>query len=130
MTDNQAELKYWLEKRLGRKTGFPFASITFHGQDETSASKAQVSIFNEEDQGSPVVRTWAKDEGDLRDDLKFLQELVQLLKEQNVERIAMTNEIVGCPHEEGVDFPNGFPCPECHYWAYKNPNPSEMPSLS
>jgi len=25
--------------------------------------------------------------------------------------------ILGCPHEEGVDYPDGGTCPACPYWA-------------
>jgi hypothetical protein len=25
--------------------------------------------------------------------------------------------IIGCPHEEGVDYPEGKYCPQCPYWA-------------
>ena len=29
----------------------------------------------------------------------------------------MMEEIFGCPHEEGIDYPVGEECPECPYWA-------------
>jgi hypothetical protein len=25
--------------------------------------------------------------------------------------------MLGCPHEEGIDYPEGEACPECPYWA-------------
>src|SRR5712692_4405008 len=25
--------------------------------------------------------------------------------------------IIGCPHEEGIDYPEGKSCPQCPYWA-------------
>lgn len=28
----------------------------------------------------------------------------------------MTDRIMGCPHEEGIDYPSGQSCPECAYW--------------
>jgi hypothetical protein len=28
----------------------------------------------------------------------------------------MVEEIFGCPHEEGIDYPEGDFCPECTYW--------------
>jgi hypothetical protein len=29
----------------------------------------------------------------------------------------MTDKIIGCPHEEGIDYPDGEQCPVCPYWA-------------
>jgi hypothetical protein len=26
------------------------------------------------------------------------------------------DRIIGCPHEEGIDYPEGTSCPECLYW--------------
>jgi hypothetical protein len=28
----------------------------------------------------------------------------------------MVEKIFGCPHEEGIDYPDGEHCPRCHYW--------------
>jgi len=25
--------------------------------------------------------------------------------------------IIGCPHEEGTDYPEGKSCPQCPFWA-------------
>jgi hypothetical protein len=29
----------------------------------------------------------------------------------------VTDGIIGCPHEEGTDYPEGASCPQCPYWA-------------
>ncbi|MFL5236975.1 MAG: hypothetical protein ACJ8EL_05125 [Rhizomicrobium sp.] len=34
--------------------------------------------------------------------------------------VAMTEGIVGCPHEEGIDYPLGEACPDCPYWAERD----------
>jgi hypothetical protein len=28
----------------------------------------------------------------------------------------MTQEIIGCPHEEGIDYPEKEDCPQCPFW--------------
>ena len=28
-----------------------------------------------------------------------------------------TDGLIGCPHEEGIDYPEGKSCPQCPYWA-------------
>ena len=27
---------------------------------------------------------------------------------------------LGCPHEEGVDYPEGQICPQCPFWAHRD----------
>jgi hypothetical protein len=29
----------------------------------------------------------------------------------------MVKEMLGCPHEEGIDYPEGEACPACPFWA-------------
>lgn len=31
--------------------------------------------------------------------------------------LIMADRILGCPHEEGIDYPDGESCPECPYRA-------------
>jgi hypothetical protein len=33
--------------------------------------------------------------------------------------VAVTDRILGCPHEEGVDY-EGRVCPQCPFWAHRN----------
>jgi hypothetical protein len=28
----------------------------------------------------------------------------------------MADRIIGCPHEEGIDYPEGEECPLCPFW--------------
>ncbi len=32
----------------------------------------------------------------------------------------MTGAIIGCPHEEGIDYPDGEVCPQCPFWARRD----------
>jgi hypothetical protein len=41
----------------------------------------------------------------------------QFLQKQKVQNVVMTEGIIGCPHEEGIDYPSGESCPECPFWA-------------
>jgi hypothetical protein len=36
-----------------------------------------------------------------------------------VKQVAMTEGNMGCPHEEGEDFPQGEDCPFCPFWKGK-----------
>jgi hypothetical protein len=39
-----------------------------------------------------------------------------LLQEHGVLTVAMADRIIGCPHEEGIDYPEGAACPLCPFW--------------
>jgi hypothetical protein len=32
----------------------------------------------------------------------------------------LTDRIIGCPHEEGKDYPAGDVCPQCPFWANRD----------
>ena len=39
--------------------------------------------------------------------------------EHGVKSVVMTDRNMGCPHEEGPDFPQGEDCPFCPFWRGK-----------
>jgi MFS family permease len=43
-----------------------------------------------------------------------------LIDRFGVRSVAMVDRIIGCPHEEGVDYPEGEECPECPFWRGKD----------
>ena len=38
------------------------------------------------------------------------------LTEARAKSVVMTDRIIGCPHEEGIDY-EGATCPACPFWA-------------
>lgn len=32
----------------------------------------------------------------------------------------MVDKIIGCPHEEGKDYPMGKKCPQCPFWVNRD----------
>jgi hypothetical protein len=54
---------------------------------------------------------------DVRMDDTILAEIVTFLREEKVQSVAMTEGILGCRHEEGIDYPDGESCPDCGYCA-------------
>ena len=35
-------------------------------------------------------------------------------------KVVITDRIIGCPHEEGLDYPEGSKCPQCPFWAFRD----------
>ena len=108
-------------KRLGKKAkrglrGFPVATIAFYGPDDRRASKVTVGIVPAEDQEPAELRRWFSEQADIREDAAVAEEILALIDEFGVRSVAMVDRIVGCPHEEGIDY-QGPTCPRCPYWA-------------
>jgi hypothetical protein len=52
--------------------------------------------------------------------LRNCSPIAAFLQEHHVKSAATVDKIIGCPHEEGIDYPEGKPCPQCSFWAGRN----------
>jgi len=44
-----------------------------------------------------------------------VREILEFMEKHGVLTIAMTDGIIGCPHQEGIDH-EGESCPVCEFW--------------
>jgi hypothetical protein len=101
-------------KRLVEEnTTYPMATITYHGPSPEKASKIIVGILEGQDK-IPLVREWLGE--DIAEDEKAAREISLFVKEHAVSRVITSEWVLSCPHEEGVDYPNGEVCPFCPDW--------------
>ncbi len=106
----------WLRKKARQgMRGYPVGTIAFYGPDNLRASKVAVSCIQAEG-AEPELRRWLSETADIRGDKAILAEIAAYLKQHSVHSVAMTDGIIGCPHEEGIDYPMGEACPHCPYW--------------
>ena len=96
--------------------GYPIATIAFYGPDNTRASKVAIGIVRAEGADPEMTRLFS-DEGDIRKDVEVGGQILKLLNIHGVQSVIVNEEIFGCPHEEGVDYPDGAVCPLCPFWA-------------
>jgi len=97
---------------------FPAATLAFYGPDDQLATKVVVSILVSADELAPLrVRKWYSSSRDVRADPALRAELLAFLQAEGVQRVVLAERIIGCPHEEGVDYPTGEICPLCPFWA-------------
>jgi hypothetical protein len=96
--------------------GFPVATIVWYGPDDQRATKVAVGVVHGENEGITAMKRWYGEVGDLRNDLAVAEEIKDFLLLHEVKSVTMTDGILGCPHEEGIDYP-GKVCPECPFWA-------------
>jgi len=74
-----------------------------------------------------IVRQWRKKPEELKRwwgqdvirDLDIQKNVADFIKAHGAKSVVITDGIIGCPHEEGIDFPVGAECPYCPFWQGK-----------
>jgi hypothetical protein len=116
-----------LKKKTRRRfRGYPIATIAFYGPDDTRASKAAVAIVNAEGADPSALQRWFAEGGDVRTDPAIATEILQFVRDHGAKSIIATDRIIGCPHEEGIDYPEGEVCPQCPFWAHRDRSGGDM----
>lgn len=97
---------------------YPAATLAFYGPNDQYATKVVATLVqSESDQSGSVSQKWRSQEGDIRNDPGVRQQILEFMQVHGVKRVVMADRIIGCPHEEGVDYPRGEQCPYCPFWA-------------
>jgi hypothetical protein len=96
---------------------YPLATIAAYGPDNRLATKLVVSVLERPEQGDPAMRTWTTHMVDARRDPVIAAEVTEFLRQHGVRDSVTADRIIGCPHQEGVDYPVGRACPHCPFWA-------------
>ncbi|MBU0740895.1 hypothetical protein KKG45_05650 [bacterium] len=97
--------------------GFPVATVALYGPDDKRATKIAVGIVETEGADVGLLERWTVDEGDIRGNVVVASEILAFIGKHGARTVAMSGGIMGCPHEEGVDYPDGGVCPQCSFWA-------------
>jgi hypothetical protein len=107
----------WLRKKSKQgMRGYPVGTIAFYGPDHSRATKVAASIIAGEGL-EPLLRRWFSERGDVRTDETIAGEISAFFRQHSVRSVAIGDGIIGCPHEEGIDYPMGEACPKCPYWV-------------
>jgi len=100
--------------------GYPIATVAVYGPDNKRASKVAVGIVAAQDQEPVALQRWFSDVTDVREDKQIQAAILEFLKLHQPKSVVVIDRIIGCPHEEGKDYPKGESCPMCPYWADKD----------
>ena len=95
---------------------YPLATVIGYGPDNQRATKLVVSIFKKPGAESSAMEKWIVQGGDIRQDPTIMQQVVEFAKRHGVRQTVTYDRILGCPHEEGIDYPVGGVCPQCPFW--------------
>ena len=103
-------------KRLSKRAkkgfrGWPVATVALYGPDDSMATKLTVAIVPAEDAEATDLPRWFS-----KDDTGVAEEVLAFITEAGAKSVVMTDRIIGCPHEEGIDY-EGATCPACPFWA-------------
>ena len=101
------------------------ATIAFYGPDNRMATKVAVAIVLAAEQEPAELRRWLSEDRDVRTDPEIATEILTFIDGAGVKTVAMADQIIGCPHEEGIDY-EGETCPQCPYWAGRDRWTGEM----
>lgn len=95
---------------------YPIGTIALYGPDDKTTTKIAVAVIVSEDD-EPVLMRWMGT--DVMTNPKVQKELREFFEQHRVQSVGMSEGNVGCPHEEGEDFPMGEDCPFCSFWQGK-----------
>ena len=117
-------LKEQAKKTLSKKAkrgfqGYPVATIALYGPTDKKATKLVVGIVPREHAFPDQMKKWYSDD-DVMKDHGIFPEILEFIQANGAKSIVMTDGIIGCPHEEGVDYPEGSKCPQCPFWAIRD----------
>jgi hypothetical protein len=87
--------------------GYPVATIAYYGPDAERASKVAVGIILSEGEEPAELERWWSEESDVRVDPTINEAILAFIRARGVRTVSMADRIIGCPHEEGVDYPDG-----------------------
>ncbi len=107
---NAAIEKYEAEHGLQEHPKFPIGTVALYGPDDKTTTKIVAGVILEED-AEPIIERWVGT--DVMENPKVQQGIEDLFAKHGVKSVAATDQNMGCPHEEGEDFPVGEDCPFC-----------------
>ncbi len=117
-------LKGQAKKALSKKAkkgfkGYPIATIALYGPTDKKATKLVAGIVLEENGEAEQMKKWFSHDDIMREPGVF-EEVLEFIKMNGAKSVVMMDRIIGCPHEEGIDYPEGQSCPLCPFWQGRN----------
>ena len=114
------------KKAKGRFRGYPVATVAFYGPDDSRATKVAVAIIPSEGAEAMDLERWFAGAQDIRSDAAVAKGILDFIQRHGAKSVVTIDRIIGCPHEEGVDYPLGEKCPQCPFWANRDRWTGEM----
>jgi hypothetical protein len=125
--DNQhllsdADLDEWdaaiaeYETKHRKPPEYPIGTVALYGPDDKITTKIAAGVILH-DGAEAIIKRWVAT--DVTTNPKVQREMKDFFCQHGVKSVAMSEGNMGCPHEEGLDFPHGEDCPFCPFWKGK-----------
>jgi len=101
---------------------FPIGTIAHYGPDDKHTTKIVVGVILHST-AEPILRRFVGSK--IKEDPKVPMQIAEFLSSYQIKETVFVDGNIGCPHEEGEDFPVGEDCPFCPFWAGKQGSKSE-----
>ena len=108
--------EYEAQHGLREAPEFPIGTVARYGPDEKKTTKMVAGVILDED-AEAIIERWVGT--DVTENPKVQQGVEEFFAKHGVKSVVATDQNMGCPHEEGEDFPIGEDCPFCPYWKGK-----------
>ena len=95
---------------------YPIGTVAWYGPDNKTTTKIAAAVILDSD-AEPILLRWMAT--DVTTNPKIKQEIQDFFDAYEVQKVVMSDGNLGCPHEEGEDFPLGEDCPFCPFWKGK-----------
>ncbi len=107
-----------METKLKRvRTDFRTGTIAYYGLDDKTVTKIIVGITVGAGENFIDMKKWSSESKDIKNDSRVLEEISAYLNVSKVDSVARIERVMGCPHEAGIDYPEGMLCPACPFWV-------------
>src|SRR5262249_52825941 len=100
----------------GKPPQYPIGTVALYGPDDKTTTKIAAGVILN-DGPEPILKRSVVT--DVTTHAKAQQEMRDFFLQHGVQSVAMSEGNLGCPHEEGEDFPHGEDCPFCPFWKGK-----------
>lgn len=93
-------------------------TVIQYGPDDKTVTKVAAVYFAGPGAGKKEMKKWVAT--GITTSPKFREELAAFIDRWRPEKVAFSLGLMGCPHEEGSDYPEGEFCPICPFWATRD----------
>lgn len=102
-----------------RKSGsgkFPVGTVALYGPDDKTCTKIVAGVIQSQE-AEPILERFVGT--NVYGNPVVAEQIKAFFSRYMVKNVVMSDGIMGCPHEEGEDFPHGEDCPFCPFWKGK-----------
>lgn len=100
--------------------GYPIATVAFYGPTSKIVTKIVASVFMDDDHKISFMEKWYPNDTNVEMNDEIRDNLLAFINKHNVKSVVVSDGVMGCPHEEGIDYPEGESCPQCPYWENRD----------